>query len=71
MGGADCFTEKHLAHAGQHAVRVTAYKMQVGRGGSLGPNLTAAYLKYQDKALTSFLERPCFPRAPDLSGPLS
>src|SRR6266446_5465776 len=51
MGGADCFTGKHILRVlAQYAVRVTAY------------------LKYQDKALTSFLERPCFPRTPDLSG---
>ena len=33
-------------------------------GGSLGPSLTDTYWKYQDKALTSLLRRPCFPRAP-------
>jgi mono/diheme cytochrome c family protein len=27
-----------------------------GRGGSLGPDLTATYFKYQDKALTNFLK---------------
>jgi hypothetical protein len=63
------YGEAHLAHAGPacspcHSVQDAGW----ARGGSLGPNLTAAYLKYQDKALTSFLERPCFPRAPDLSG---
>jgi hypothetical protein len=36
-------------------------------GGSLGPNLTSAYAKYQDKALTLFLKRPCFRRAPESS----
>ena len=47
MGGADCFTGKHILRVlAQYAVGVTAY------------------LKYHDKALTSFLERPCFPRAP-------
>jgi cytochrome c2 len=59
------YGEAHLAHAGPacsscHSVQDAGW----ARGGSLGPNLTAAYLKYQDKALTSFLERPCFPRAP-------
>jgi mono/diheme cytochrome c family protein len=37
------------------------------RGGTLGPNLTRAYVAYQDKALTSFLKRPCFRRAPESS----
>jgi mono/diheme cytochrome c family protein len=30
------------------------------RGGSLGPDLTSAYFKYQDKALADFLKRPSF-----------
>jgi mono/diheme cytochrome c family protein len=29
-------------------------------GGSLGPNLTQTYFRYQDRALTEFLRRPCF-----------
>jgi mono/diheme cytochrome c family protein len=37
------------------------------RGGTLGPNLTRAYVAYQDRALTSFLKRPCFRRAPESS----
>lgn len=35
------------------------------RGGSLGPNLTTTFLKYQDKAMTDFLRRPCFQRVPE------
>ena len=31
-----------------------------GRTGSLGPDLTDAYIRYQDKSLTSFLRQPCF-----------
>jgi cytochrome c2 len=63
------YGEAHLAHAGPacsscHSVQDAGW----AKGGSLGPDLTAAYLKYQDKALTSFLQRPCFPRAPELSG---
>lgn len=30
------------------------------RGGSLGPELTQTYLKYQDGALTAFLRHPCY-----------
>ncbi|PYP87706.1 MAG: hypothetical protein DMG65_16690 [Candidatus Angelobacter sp. Gp1-AA117] len=30
------------------------------RNGSLGPNLTDAYERYQDLALTAFLRKPCF-----------
>jgi cytochrome c2 len=29
-------------------------------GGSLGPDLTTIYYKYEDRALTDFLKRPCF-----------
>lgn len=36
-------------------------------GGTLGPNLTAAYLRYRDRGLTLFLRRPCFQREPDTS----
>lgn len=33
-------------------------------GGSLGPDLTAVYSRYQDTALSQFLERDCLPRLP-------
>jgi cytochrome c2 len=33
-------------------------------GGSLGPDLTGVYSRYQDKALARFLERKCLPRIP-------
>ena len=33
-------------------------------GGSLGPDLTEVYSRYQEKALSQFLERDCFPRLP-------
>jgi mono/diheme cytochrome c family protein len=36
-------------------------------GGSLGPDLTGAYFKYRDAALTDFLRRPCLPREPESS----
>ena len=37
------------------------------QGGTLGPDLTDVYRKYQDKAMTSFLRRPCFSRSPESS----
>ena len=40
---------------------VTCHTVQgEGMGGSLGPNLTNTYLKYQDRALAEFLRHPCF-----------
>jgi mono/diheme cytochrome c family protein len=31
-----------------------------GLGGTLGPDLTKTYFRYQDRALTEFLRHPCF-----------
>jgi len=36
-------------------------------GGSLGPDLSSVYLRYQDMALTSFLRHPCFKWDPRMS----
>jgi len=35
-------------------------------GGTLGPELTDAYLKYRDRALTLYLRHPCTPRQPEV-----
>ena len=45
-GGSACVT--------CHSIRGAGW----GPGGSLGPDLTATYFKYQDKALTDFLKHP-------------
>jgi mono/diheme cytochrome c family protein len=40
---------------------VTCHSVQgAGWGGTLGPDLTKTYLRYQDRALTEFLRHPCF-----------
>jgi mono/diheme cytochrome c family protein len=57
--------ETALALGGQscsscHAIAGSGFK-----GGSFGPNLTKTFLKYQDKAMTDFLRRPCFQRVPE------
>ena len=36
--------------------------------GSLGSDLTRAYSKYQDKGISSLLQRSCFPRVPSADG---
>jgi cytochrome c2 len=36
-------------------------------GGNLGPDLTRAYSKFQDRRLAVVLSRGCFPRVPDIS----
>jgi ubiquinol-cytochrome c reductase cytochrome c subunit len=38
-----------------------------GGGGNLGPDLTHAYSKFQDRRLGVLLSRGCFPRAPYLT----
>jgi mono/diheme cytochrome c family protein len=49
-GGASCFS--------CHRVGELA-----GAGGSLGPDLSTAYARYQDRGLAALLARGCFPRA--------
>jgi cytochrome c2 len=44
-----------------HATRDAAS----ARGGTLGPDLTNVYARYQDRALTAFFRRPCLSRVPD------
>ncbi len=40
---------------------ITCHSIQgLNWGGSLGPDLTQTYVRYQDRALTEFLRRPCF-----------
>jgi cytochrome c551/c552 len=36
-------------------------------GGNLGPELTHAYSKFQDRRLAALIARGCFPRVPDIS----
>jgi len=49
-GGASCFA--------CHRLRDT-----LGAGGTLGPDLSRAYARYQDRGLSALLARGCFPRA--------
>jgi cytochrome c2 len=46
---------------------VTCHGTQGGglRGGSLGPDLTGVYMRYQDMALTAYLRHPCLSVAKD------
>lgn len=51
--------ERHFKYGIQpcsacHSVQATRW------GGSLGPDLTQTYFKFQDRALTEFLRHPCF-----------
>jgi mono/diheme cytochrome c family protein len=59
--GAVRFTRGGQPCTSCHTARGSTWR----RGGNLGPDLSAAYLEYQDKALTSFLREPCFRWDPD------
>jgi mono/diheme cytochrome c family protein len=48
-GGASCFSCHRVA--------------SIGAGGTLGPDLSGAYARYQDRGLSALLARGCFPRA--------
>jgi mono/diheme cytochrome c family protein len=45
----------------------SVHDANAGWGGTLGPELTRAFVRFRDRALTSFLQRPCFPREPNAS----
>jgi len=49
-GGGSCFSCHRLGEA-------------VAAGGTLGPDLSTSYARYQDKGLAALLTRGCFPRA--------
>jgi cytochrome c2 len=53
-----------LANSGLACSSCHTIRGDGGHGGTLGPDLTTAYSRYQDRAMTLFLKRPCFPRAP-------
>jgi mono/diheme cytochrome c family protein len=53
----------HFAYASHacaacHSIR----DPKVVSGGSLGPDLTSTYFRYQDRAMTEFLRHPCIPQ---------
>src|SRR4051794_4824752 len=59
--GQAAFANGGMPCASCHSIRDNG----VTRGGTLGPDLTTAYLKFQDRALTLFFRKPCFRRAPE------
>lgn len=61
--------ESRFTYGGEPCSSCHQVRSAVARpGGTLGPDLTLTYLKYQDKALTAFLKTPCVPRDPELTG---
>jgi cytochrome c2 len=54
------YGEARLKNGGQPCVACHTTARAAWRGGSLGPDLTNVYVRYQDLALTEFLRHPCF-----------
>jgi len=54
-----------LTYGGQACINCHSIGAGFGSGGSLGPNLSDAYRRYRDTAMTAFLKHPCFQRAPE------
>jgi mono/diheme cytochrome c family protein len=58
-----------LAHGGASCFSCHRMGQKVSAGGTLGPDLSDAYARYQDKGLAALLARGCFPRARPTLGP--
>ena len=54
------FGEAALKYGSQACITCHAVEGAGLRSGSLGPNLTNVYERYQDQTLTAFLRKPCF-----------
>jgi mono/diheme cytochrome c family protein len=61
--------ERALANGGASCFSCHRVGRKVGIGGTLGPDLSSAYARYQDKGLAALLARGCFPRARPTLGP--
>jgi len=59
--------ERAFARGGLSCVSCHRLDQHDAAGGTLGPDLSRAYARFQDKGLTSFLAHGCFPRVPDTS----
>ena len=54
-----------LACINCHVLRAGSGVATIPLGGTLGPDLTASFFRYQERAMTLFLKRSCFPRVPE------
>lgn len=62
--------DRHLINGGSACASCHSIRDSGGRsGGTLAPDLTDAYSRYQDGAMTLFLKHPCFLRYPESSSP--
>ncbi len=70
FNGSAPLTHGGLACAGCHAIQDgegSSNGNATTMGGTLGPDLTISYARYQDRAMTLFLKQPCSPRTPQKS----
>jgi mono/diheme cytochrome c family protein len=58
--GRQLFSGERRLQYGAQACRSCHQVRGAGLGGSLGPELTQTYFRFQDRALTEFLRHPCF-----------
>jgi cytochrome c2 len=58
-----------LANGGASCFACHRVGKDLGTGGTLGPDLSSAYARYQDKGLAALLARGCFPRSRPSLGP--
>lgn len=54
------YGRRPFKYAAQHCSSCHSVRGDGLRSGSLGPDLTLTYVKYQDRALTAFLRHPCY-----------
>jgi cytochrome c2 len=63
MGRSLFVGERALANGGISCFSCHRIGNKADAGGTLGPDLSSAYTRYQDKGLAALLMRGCFPRA--------
>ena len=56
--------QRAFASGGASCVSCHRVHQTAGAGGTLGPDLSRAYARFQDKRLSSLLTHGCFPRVP-------
>jgi len=56
--------ERAFARGGASCASCHRLDQTAGAGGTLGPDLSRAYARFQDNRMSSLLDRGCFPRVP-------
>ena len=69
MGRSLFVGQRALANGGASCFSCHRIGAKVSAGGTLGPDLSSAYARYQDRGLAALLVRGCFPRTRPTLGP--